>query len=120
MTVACDWDGVLADPQTQEWLPGAQQALRRILSAGHRVIVHTCRANWPEGLAAVRQKLAAAGLPVDVWADQGKPHADLYIDDRAVHFGGDWSEIVQQLERRKTAPSISRRPKPPKRRQVWH
>lgn len=118
MVVACDWDQTLVDTKSQEWLPGAQQAVRRMLHAGHTVIVHTCRANWPEGVAQVRHKLSAAGLPVEVWTDAGKPAADLYVDDRAVHFGGDWGPIVAQLERKKMAGSVKTRR--PARRQVWH
>lgn len=107
MTIAVDWDGVLADPQSQEWLPGAQAALRKIIAEGHTVVVHTCRANWPEGAAAVEAKLAAAGLAgVEV---VGKPRADVYVDDRAVHFDRDWEPVLRFLA---GAPRPSSTPRP--------
>lgn len=32
-----------------EWIPGAAFAVRRLREAGHRVILHTCRATWAAG-----------------------------------------------------------------------
>lgn len=95
MTVAVDWDDTLVDAKSQEWLPDALEALRRLLRDGHRVIIHTCRANWPEGLASIEAKLEQAGVSgVRVWTEHGKPHAHLYVDNLAVRFDGDWRPIV--------------------------
>lgn len=98
MIVALDWDDTLVDVRTQEWLPDALDALKRLLRDGHTVIVHTCRANWPEGLASVETKLAQAGVAgATVWTEPGKPHADVYVDDRAVRFDGDWRPVVDLI-----------------------
>lgn len=98
MTVATDWDGTLVDTKTQEWLPGALDALKTLLREGHRVIVHTCRANWPEGLASIEAKLALAGVVgAHVWTGQGKPHAHLYVDNQAVTFDGEWEPILSHV-----------------------
>lgn len=95
MSAICvDWDGTLVDGQTQEWLPGAQQALRELLSMYRTVIVHTCRANWPEGRAQVEAKLAAAHFyDLQIVA---KPQADFYIDDQAIRFEG-WPQTLAPL-----------------------
>lgn len=98
MTVASDWDGTLVDSKTQDWLPGALEALKRLLRDGHRVIIHTCRANWPEGLASIEAKLALAGVRgAHVWTGAGKPHAHIYVDNQAVTFEGDWAPILTHI-----------------------
>jgi hypothetical protein len=67
VNLAVDLDGVLAvwkkpdgyhemgdeDPRWRfgvgEWVEGARDALRQLMEGGHRVVVHTCRATWPDG-----------------------------------------------------------------------
>lgn len=97
--VAIDWDNTLMSGK--EWLPGAKDALRRLREEGHKVIIHSC--NGPKW---IEKNLREAGLIVDhiCEADQGKPLADLYIDDKGYHFpyNGDWSpELPKVLERLK-------------------
>lgn len=94
MRLALDWDDTLIDVETKEWRPGALLALRTALKAGHRVSILTSRALWPEGRAEVEQKLAEARLPIQVYA---KPDADVYVDDKAFRFDGDWFKTMQEL-----------------------
>jgi hypothetical protein len=102
-TVAVDWDDVLVDAKTQEWLPDAPTALTQLLAEYHTVIIHTCRANWPEGLAQVEAKLEET--IAKPWRTSlgdrlkivGKPLADVYIDDRARRFEGDWHTLLSNL-----------------------
>lgn len=105
-TLCIDWDDTLVDAKTQEWLPGAAEAFRLLLTQWRTVIVHTCRANWPEGVAQIEAKIEAdiAGKP---WQTHiapagriqivGKPSAEAYIDNLAVRFTGDWQKTLGEL-----------------------
>lgn len=95
MKIAIDWDDVLVNATTKEWLPGAVQALRELVAIGERPFVHSCRASWPEGLAEIQQKLASAHIDIPVVA---KPAADVYVDDKAVRFES-WSQVMGPLRR---------------------
>lgn len=90
-----DWDGTLVDTGSQEWLPGAQEALRALLKRGYKITIHSSRANWEGGMEQIRLVLGKR------LADQvelaGKPVADLYIDNLALTFAGDWTPILAQL-----------------------
>lgn len=101
-TRALDWDGTLVDPQSQEWLPGARLGLLSLLQESRAIIVHTCRANWPEGRAAIEAKLESEPalrhyLRAGVLTMEGKPRADDYLDNQAIHFSGSWPKALLDL-----------------------
>lgn len=96
--VALDWDSTLVDPASQEWLPGAERALDKLLMAKARVIVHSCRANWPAGVDQIRARLGHRAQIVEV---VGKPYADVYVDNQAVQFAGDWDSALHEIWRRR-------------------
>lgn len=90
--VALDWDNTLVNTQTQDWLPGARTAIRSLQARGYDVLIHSCRANWPEGLAAIKAKLAEAHLNLSVHA---KPDAAFYVDDKALRITcGDYKVLA--------------------------
>lgn len=87
--LAIDWDNTLF--AEKEWLPGAKDAIRLFREKGHKVLIHSCNASdW------IIRQIDEAGLVVDhvCGKDQGKPLADLYIDDKGYHFpyNGKWTE----------------------------
>lgn len=99
--VAVDWDDTLVDAKTQQWLPGAEQALQRLLGQFGTVIIHTSRASWPAGRNQIETKLgetvsqAIIGSRVTI---EPKPLADVYIDDKAVRFDG-WEAALGEVRR---------------------
>lgn len=142
--VAVDFDGVIhgfttpfehalviADPP----VPGAIEWLGRLLDSGWRVILHTARLTSgvpaPLGheqvdvtsrVAAIRTWfLLHGGLlggetfdRLEVWTAGGKPHADVYVDDKALRYEGGMFPTVEHLQY--ASVSWAKRPKP---RSAW-
>jgi len=86
---------------------GAKYFLKKLRKDGHRIIIHTCRTNPTANhgrtmkylAQLVRDELNKYGIPFDeVWSGEGKPLAQLYIDDRAVRFTA-WHDVQEFLER---------------------
>lgn len=91
--IAIDWDDTLVDVKTQEWLPTARSAIVQLRAKGYEPFIHTCRANWPEGLASIEAKLREERLTIPVVA---KPYADFYIDNKGVAFD-EWRHVIQLI-----------------------
>lgn len=120
--IAVDFDGTLVTkkwPEIGEWFPGAVAAMLQLREDGHHVFLYSSRLNpcWPDGrkrdpmeylaeLDRVSAFLASAGLGwMEIFTDieQGKPHWDLLIDDKALFFPGrpgSWSKILPVVLRR--------------------
>jgi hypothetical protein len=97
-TVCVDFDGVIVKHDWRgvdyfaEILPGAKDFLEN-LSKKYEVVIFTCRCTESiNGIEKknllvnrVRQFLEDNELPYDrIWAEQGKPIAKAYIDDRGI------------------------------------
>ena len=88
----CSHDGVYA---TAEPISGAAQALASLRNAGWIIVLHTARHfnHWQitvDWLA--RYEFAYDHIVF------GKPPARFYIDDRAIPFDGDWSQVCERIK----------------------
>ncbi|GAB4413241.1 MAG: hypothetical protein OHK0039_19970 [Bacteroidia bacterium] len=112
MTIAIDFDGVLHgysrgrqdgsiyDPP----VPGASEALKALKAQGHKIYIFTTRTNKIyrkndpiDHEQAIKDWLAQHDIPYDRIWNFGKPMADIYIDDRALGFRGDWAATLGDI-----------------------
>ena len=98
-TIACDFDGVIHDwahpkPGRKMGLPmpGTKEALELLKSAGYKILIHSC--NRPQ---VIRDFMSYYALPYDsIWESQGKPVADVYLDDKGLRFET-WNETLAAI-----------------------
>jgi hypothetical protein len=104
--VCVDFDGVLANISGDiehfgSPISGGAEALCELRAHGLKIIIHTSRPARQEHLKQLESYLVEAGIPFDeinsnsdcIWPSK-KPLADLYIDDRALRFEGDWKDTI--------------------------
>jgi hypothetical protein len=102
MVLNVDLDGTICtEEQTFERalakpIPGAREALKALIEAGHTVIIYSSR-SWSE-LRMTEAWLKSHDIPYS-GLHLGKPVADLFIDDRAVTFT-DWKATLHDLDRK--------------------
>src|ERR1700733_12911466 len=106
LTIAVDFDGVIADYEGWEGEGhiGQQrkdviEALAQLRKEGWRIIVYSCRA-----ATDIRAYLVANGVPFDeintnsARATKGpKPSATVYWDDRAVRYSGNALADIKEI-----------------------
>lgn len=92
MKLALDWDGTLVD-ENQDWLPGALDALRWFQRGGHKIVVHSARANYEGGVEDIKAKLTKHRISAKV---ASKPDADLYIDNKGLRFTR-WPDVIREV-----------------------
>lgn len=114
MIIAVDFDCCIA--HYKKWkgidvfgppIEGAKDALIDLKSQGHRIIIYTCRIPSLK----LQNYLKTNGIPFDAinenpwtWLADPDPTiprkilADVYIDDKAVTFRGDWKETLSEVQ----------------------
>lgn len=108
-TICVDFDGTLFDfsedglPNVGPVRPGAAEALQKFRDAKLKINIYTCRPMTEESRAIITKALTDAGIPFDSINDMShslnssKAIADVYIDDRAVPYLGNWDVTVDYV-----------------------
>ena len=113
MIIAIDFDSCIA--HYNGWkgidafgtpIEGVSEALTDLKNQGHRIIIHTCRIPT----LALQNYLKTNNIPFDdinenPWShlDNDNPNikrkiqADVYVDDKAIIFTGNWEETLQDI-----------------------
>ena len=113
MTIAVDFDGVI-HAYSKGWnggaiydppVPGTREALQALKDKGWKIYIFSTRTNKmfrkkdeEDQEVAMKRWLAEHQIPFDKIWTFGKPMADVYLDDRAIGFRGDWSSSLQEIE----------------------
>lgn len=113
-TICIDIDGTIShyidwvDSKTfGDVLPHCAETIHHLKADGWFVIIFTTRGDNNE----VSKFLTANNIPFDAInenpsqpdnAKGGKPYADVYIDDRAIQFDGDWAAAYEKITGFKT------------------
>lgn len=108
-TICIDIDGTICrysvwrgESHFGEVLPGAKEAILQLHNEGWYVIIYSTRSNKDE----IKQFLEKEEIYFDSInqnpfqpynAIGGKPIADVYLDDRAVTFKGNWHEAYKEV-----------------------
>jgi len=110
ITVAVDFDDTLVcyDDQGKMYpAPGARESLKRLKNLGCKVIIHTCRTtearergNLNEEISFIARTLEQFDFFYDDIFIGSKLIADIYVDDRAVSYNGDWKETTTECSKR--------------------
>lgn len=101
MIIAIDFDDTIHNTKNRKQgfkmgqpMPGAIQALKE-LSIDNKIIIHTIWGGNPEMKRAISGWLDYFDIPYDQITNV-KPKADVYIDDKAIHFTN-WKETLDKL-----------------------
>jgi len=114
-TIAVDLDGV-CHSYTKSWqggiiydepVQGAKEGLTELKRLGYRVAIFTTRTNPmyrrkgdPEQHQQIVDYMAKHELPYDeIYVGPGKIMAEVYIDDRAISFKGDWQHTIREVQK---------------------
>lgn len=102
MRLAIDWDNTIQDrknPVTGKRfgppLLGAQEAIEELAERGLEIVIHSCTATEPSGVRLIEEWMEAYDIPFSA-VTAIKPEADLYIDDKGLHFTN-WDRTLPEI-----------------------
>ncbi len=101
--VFIDFDATLFEyesgqfPKIGKPIEGAKKAVEWFKEQGHRVVIFSSRAMKSGQIENMKKALDDAGIPYD--EIEKKPLAHVYIDDRGVHFDGDWEKAKSEAQK---------------------
>ena len=104
--IALDFDGTIAEydppayPEIGQPIKGSKEFVDELYEKGMRVIIFTCRPaaevqNWLEA-----HQFQYDGVNIDPYlpnTNSGKVIADVYMDDRGLHFSGDYKKAMKEI-----------------------
>src|SRR5678815_4824329 len=103
-TISIDFDGVIHD-YSDGWtgyhpigepVPGSLEFVQECIDVGYVVFISSCRAFTQTGRECIKVWLEDNGFPIGrIHITSDKPHADWYIDDRAIRFEGDFNQVKE-------------------------
>jgi len=114
MIIAVDFDSCIAHytgwkgvDVFGEVIAGAKEALVELKKQHHRILIYTCRCPSEK----LKNYLHDNGIPFDAVNENPWTHldddnheiirklaADVYIDDKAITFRGDWKQTMRELK----------------------
>jgi len=111
--VCVDVDGTIFKraefPYVGELMEGAREALSELRRRGYKIVIWSGRnsslVNTPLlrsiSLNLVKVALDVNGVEYDAidYGEAGKIPCEIYIDDRAIGFRGDWRAVLEEVER---------------------
>jgi len=113
LRIAVDLDGTICETKREGQpyadvlpLPGAIETLQSLKDRGYYIVIFTARnmRTYNGNLGAIIRNQAKTVIDwLDNWEvpyDEllfGKPHVDYFIDDKALPFKGNWSEMKEIL-----------------------
>ena len=120
--ICIDFDGCIAqyvgdnakDGEYGDVVHGASNATKVLKEEGYTIIIFTCR----KDSKSLRKYLEENEISYDYinenpdqpdGTNKGKPMADLYVDDRAVRFNGEWKWTLHDVANFKPAAAKNER-----------
>ena len=76
-------------------IDGVKEAIK-LLRRRFVVVVHSGRCASGDGIVAIEEWLGKHGIHVDMVCSD-KPLAEMYVDDRAIQFNGNWEETMREV-----------------------
>ena len=112
LRICIDLDGTICDIRQEgqtyaevKVKPGAAERIRALRQAGHTIVIQTARNMGSTG-HNVGKALKNVGKITFDWLERngieydeiffGKPNADVMIDDRALRYADNWSDITEE------------------------